>query len=199
MNDIYIYGASGHGKVVLDIALHLNLAIAGFVDRNPLLSTFEGYKVIRSVPSKANYIIAIGDNYIRQKIAETNSNDLLPALIHKYSIIGLNVTLGQGTMVAAGAIINPSVRIKSNCIINTASVIEHDCILEDFVHISPHATLSGNVFVGEGTHIGAGAVVIPGIRIGKWCTIGAGTVLIKDVPDFATVVGNPGRVIRIDE
>jgi sugar O-acyltransferase (sialic acid O-acetyltransferase NeuD family) len=196
MNDIYIYGASGHGKVVLDMALHLNLAIAGFVDRNPLLSTFEGYKVIRSVPSKANYIIAIGDNSIRQKIAETNSNDLLPALIHKYTIIGLNVTLGQGTMVAAGAIINPSVRVKSNCIINTAAVIEHDCVIEDFVHISPNVTLCGSVIVGKGTHVGAGAVIIPGVKIGAWCTIGAGTVVIKDIPDGATVVGNPARIIK---
>jgi sugar O-acyltransferase (sialic acid O-acetyltransferase NeuD family) len=196
MNDIYIYGASGHGKVVLDIALHLDLAIAGFVDRNPLLSTFEGYEVIRSVPSKTTYIIAIGDNSIRQKIAETNSNEILPALIHKYAILGLNVTLGQGTMVAAGVVINPSVIVKSHCIINTAAVIEHDCVIEDFVHISPNVTLCGSVIVGKGTHVGAGAVIIPGVKIGAWCTIGAGTVVIKDIPDGATVVGNPGRIIK---
>jgi len=130
MNNIYIYGASGHGMVVLDIALHLNLVIAGFVDRNPLLNTFEGYEVIRSVPSKANYIIAIGDNSTRQKIAETNSNNLLPALIHKHAIIGLNVKLGQGTVVAASVVINPSVIVKSHCIINTAAVIEHDCVIK---------------------------------------------------------------------
>jgi len=196
MNDIYIYGASGHGKVVLDIALNLNLAIAGFVDRNPLLSKFEGYEVIKSVPSKANYIIAIGDNSIRQKIAQTSSGDLLPALINKHAIIGGNVILGQGTMVAAGAIINPSVIVKSNCIINTAAVIEHDCVIEDFVHISPNVTLCGSVIVGKGTHVGAGAVIIPGVKIGDWCTIGAGTVVIKDIPNGATVVGNPGRIIK---
>ncbi|AUC80548.1 acetyltransferase [Nonlabens sp. MB-3u-79] len=193
---MYIYGASGHGKVVLDIALNLNLAIAGFVDRNPLLSKFEGYEVIKSVPSKANYIIAIGDNSIRQKIAQTSSGDLLPALIHKHAIIGGNVLLGQGTMVAAGAIINPSVIVKSNCIINTAAVIEHDCVIEDFVHISPNVTLCGSVIVGKGTHVGAGAVIIPGVKIGDWCTIGAGTVVIKDIPNGATVVGNPGRIIK---
>lgn len=59
--------------------------------------------------------------------------------------------------------------------------------------------LAGNVIVGEGTHLGIGACVIQGIRIGKWCTIGAGTVIIKDIPDGATVVGNPGKIIKIKD
>jgi acetyltransferase EpsM len=70
-------------------------------------------------------------------------------------------------------------------------------VIADFVHISPNATLSGNVKAGEGSHIGAGATIIQGITIGKWCTVGAGAVVIKDVPDYATVVGVPARVINI--
>ncbi len=73
--------------------------------------------------------------------------------------------------------------------------MEYDCELEDYVHVSPKAVLAGNVKVGEGTHIGVAAVVIPGVKIVKWCTIGAGSVIIRDVPDFAVVLGNPGRVI----
>jgi acetyltransferase EpsM len=65
-------------------------------------------------------------------------------------------------------------------IINTNASVDHECVLENFVHISPGAILTGNVHVGEGTHIGAGATVIPGVRIGKWCTIGAGSVIIRD-------------------
>ena len=52
------------------------------------------------------------------------------------------------------------------------------------------------VFVGEGTHIGINATVIQGIKIGKWATIGAGSVVIKDIPDYAVVVGNPGKIIK---
>ena len=74
--------------------------------------------------------------------------------------------------------------------------MDHDCSLEDFVHICPHATLCGNVSVGEGTQIGAGATVIQGIKIGKWCMIGAGAVIIEDVPDYSVVVGVPGKVIK---
>jgi len=56
--------------------------------------------------------------------------------------------------------------------------------------------LAGNVEVGEGTHVGIGASVIQGVKIGKWATIGAGAVVIKDVPDFAVVVGSPARIIK---
>ena len=58
--------------------------------------------------------------------------------------------------------------------------------------------MAGNVAVGEGTQIGIGAAVIQGVTIGKWATIGAGAVIIEDVPDFAVVVGNPGRVIKMN-
>lgn len=72
-------------------------------------------------------------------------------------------------------------------------------VISDYVHISPNVSLAGNVEVGEGTHIGIGASIIQGIKIVKWCTIGAGAVIIKDVPDCATVVGNPGKIIKIKD
>ena len=89
-----------------------------------------------------------------------------------------------------------SVKIGKHVIINTAASIDHDCIVEDFAHVSPNATLSGNVKVGEGSHIGAGAVIIPNITIGKWAMIGAGSDVTKNVPDYSVVVGNPARKIK---
>lgn len=105
--------------------------------------------------------------------------------------------MGEGTVVFHHAVIQASAIIGRHCIVNTSSSTDHDCTLEDFVHISPHATLSGNVMVGEGTHIGAGATVIPGITVGKWCVIGAGAVVTEDIPDYATAVGVPARIIKI--
>jgi acetyltransferase EpsM len=95
-----------------------------------------------------------------------------------------------------GVTVNSSTTIGAHCILNTNSSIDHDCILDNYVHISPNATLCGGISIGEGTHIGAGAVVIPGIKIGKWCTIGAGSVIINNIPDYSTVVGNPGKIIK---
>jgi acetyltransferase EpsM len=78
-------------------------------------------------------------------------------------------------------------------------VVDHDCVVGDYTHVSPNATLCGDVHLGEGTHFGAGATAIQGVRIGKWCTIGAGAVVISDIPDYATAVGCPARVIKINE
>ncbi len=97
------------------------------------------------------------------------------------------------------ACVNAEVKIGKHCIVNTASVIEHECVIEDFVHISPNATLAGNITVKEGAHIGIGANIIQGVNIGKYAVIGAGAVVISDVPDYAVVVGNPAKLIKIRE
>jgi sugar O-acyltransferase (sialic acid O-acetyltransferase NeuD family) len=196
---IVVYGASGHGKVVAAAAASVGLEIAYFLDDDQSIISFQGFEVVHKKSDPLPLFIAIGSNRIRKEVVAAHPSHFSEAIVDFTATIRSSQPLGKGSLVAATAVINPDAHIGAHVIVNTAAVIEHDCILEDFVHISPHATLSGNVFVGEGTHIGAGAVAIPGIRIGKWCTIGAGTVLIKDVPDFATVVGNPGRVIRIDE
>jgi len=197
---IVVYGASGHGKVVASAAHSKGLEIAYFLDDDITFHTFQGFDVIHD---KQDFIsiplfIAIGNNRIRKKIVDTHSFEYSEAIVDFTAIIRSSSIIGNGTLVAARAVVNPDAQIGAHVIINTAAVIEHDCILEDFVHISPNATLSGNVLVGEGTHIGSGAVVIPGVKIGKWCTIGAGAVIIKDVPNHATIVGNPGTIIKIN-
>ena len=85
--------------------------------------------------------------------------------IHPKSIVSNYAKIGEGSVVMAGAIINSDSVIGKHCIINTGAVIEHDCILEDFVHVSPNASLAGSVLVGEGTHIGIGAIVIQDVKI----------------------------------
>jgi sugar O-acyltransferase (sialic acid O-acetyltransferase NeuD family) len=199
-----IYGASGHGKVIIEI-LELNgLKPSEIWDDAPSDSIMWQYRVCRpnynELPKDKSMVIAIGNNKIRQKIAKRNEQyfSFFPA-IHPDTTISNRTEIGEGTAIMAGVVINADVVIGAHCIINTSAVIEHDCTIGDFAHISPNATLCGNVSIGDGTHIGAGAVVIPGVRIGKWCTIGAGSVIIRDVPDNVTVVGNPGRIIKVAE
>lgn len=196
MSDIYIYGASGHGSVVLDAALGAGLQIKGFVDNNEAITFFENLPVKQELSPTDTYILAIGDNTIRQRIARQHKNKPTPCIIHPTAIVNRNVAVGDGSVVCAGAVINPNAVIGNHSIINTSSVIEHDCIIEDFVHISPNVTLCGNVKIGKGTHVGAGATVIPGVAIGEGVIIGAGSVIIKDIPNNVTVVGNPGKIIK---
>src|SRR5690554_5450418 len=198
MDKIYLYGASGHGKVIAEIAEENGFEVQAFIDTDKTKISIFNYKVVHQIPTDvSNLMIAIGNNNIRKKIAEENSELTYPVLIHPSANISKRSIIKDGTVLMAGVSVNTDVYIGKHCIINTNASIDHDCIIEDFVHISPNAALAGNVEVGEGTHIGIGACIIQGIKIGKWCIIGAGAVIIKDVPDGATVVGNPGRIIKI--
>ncbi|MCW0478042.1 acetyltransferase [Riemerella anatipestifer] len=194
-----LFGASGHGKVILDILQLNGKNVEVVYDDAPKLKEIFSVPVAKNNIEEAEgleAIIAIGNNLIRKKIAERFNFKYQKAL-HPLSVVAKSSKVCEGTVVMAKAVVNADAKIGKHCIINTGAVVEHDCVLEDYVHISPNAALAGNVVVGEGTHVGVGASVIQGVKIGKWATIGAGAVVIKDVPDGATVVGNPARVIRI--
>ncbi len=194
-----IYGASGHAKVIIDIAESVNIQVDQIYDDAINIESINNKTVIHSLSKKffeSATIIAIGNNKIRKKVVDSFKGRISEAIIHKSAIISPMAIIDKGTVVMPNACVNSTTKIGEHCIINTASTIDHDCLLEDYVHISPNAAIAGNVIINEGTHVGIGAVIIPGIKIGKWVTIGAGAVIIKDVPDFAVVVGNPGKIIK---
>lgn len=200
---MYLFGGNGHCKVIIDILKKSNEhQIEGIFDDNPKFDTIFDVNVFKTKNldffKDKQIIISIGNNKIRKEISERFSAIYLKA-IHPNAIISHDVTISEGTVVMAGAIINASVNVGKHCIINTGAVVEHDCIISDFVHVSPNVSLAGNVSLAEGTHVGIGVSVIQGVKIGKWTTIGAGSVIIKDVPNFAVVVGNPGRIIKYNK
>ncbi|KFF18271.1 acetyltransferase [Flavobacterium hydatis] len=198
----YLYGASGHCKVVIDILRSNNDDVRCIFDDYPKTEEILGIPVLKASLLRSSLsdfiIVSIGDNFLRKKVVSKVAASFFKA-IHSTAILSINSKIGKGSVIMAGVIINSSVEIGEHCIINSGAVIEHDCKIGDFCHISPNASLAGNVNLGEGTHVGIGACVIQGVKIGKWVTIGAGSVIIKDVPDFATVVGNPGKIIKYKE
>jgi acetyltransferase EpsM len=196
-----VFGASGHAKVIIELLEVNGITAIEVWDDNAATGRVWQYEVKKPSLQPGNglveMVIGVGVNQSRKNIVERfNGQAKYVSPIHTSAIISKRATVGEGTVIMAGVAINADTSVGNHCIINTCASIDHDCVLEDFVHISPNATLSGNVKIGEGTHIGAGAVVIQGRTIGKWCTIGAGAVIIKDIPDHATVVGNPGRIIK---
>lgn len=201
---MYLFGASGHGKVIVDILLSSNSDVQNifFIDENPSVDKIFDIPIMNANKVKLSNVdkavICIGNNKIRAEISQKYRLNYL-TLIHKDAVVSKFSKIGKGTVVMANTTINPDAIIGQHCIINTASVIEHDCKIEDFVHISPNASLAGSVTVGEGTHIGIGASVIQGVKIGKWTTVGAGAVVLKDVPDYAVVVGNPAKIIKCND
>ncbi len=194
---IVIYGASGHGKVVAASAQSGMIEIAYFLDDNEKQKSFLGYEVHQKLNSDHKVFIGIGNNRTRKMIVEQNNFIFASSIVDATATVRSSFPLSEGTFIGASAVVNPDVSIGKHTVINTAVVVEHDCKIGEYVHISPNATLAGGVVVGEGTHIGSGTVIIPEVKIGKWCVIGAGSVILKDVPDNATVVGNPGKIIKI--
>lgn len=195
MNKISIIGASGHAKVIIDIAEILGYCIEKVFDQDDKKNNILNYSVCHSfvnIPKES--VIAIGNNKIRKEIASSSYLES-PVLVHPFSSVSKYSEIGLGTVVMSGVSINAGARIGKHCIINTNSSIDHDCVINDFVHISPNASLAGDVSIGEGTHIGIGACIIQGVKIGRNCVVGAGAVVIRDVLDGLIVVGNPAKEI----
>lgn len=193
---VYLYGASGHAKVVIDIAKQAYIDVPCLIDDNPVLNELAGLPVVHSANSLSPIIVTIGDCQIRRKIVEKLGEREYVTLVHPKVVLADSVKLGVGTVVMAGSILNPNASVGNHCIINTGATLDHDVKVGDFVHIAPHTTLCGEVEVGEGTWVGAGTTIIQGIHIGKNCFIGAGSVVVKDIPDGVLCYGNPCRVIK---
>ncbi len=201
-NKLFIIGAGGQGKVVLDIALKNGYEDIYFVD-DCIQGDCMGFSIVSTTSEleklddgKSDFVIAVGNNKIRKEIADTYSVNYV-SLIHPSAQIGLGTNIGLGTVVMAGAVISPESQIGSHCIINSNAVVEHENILGDYVHISPCVALGGNVTVGANTHIGIGSTVKNNIKICKNCIIGAGAIVVKDIEEGGIYIGTPAVKQRI--
>lgn len=204
-NKLIIIGASGHGKVVADIAIKMNKwqSIA-FLDDDESIKISIGLEVIGKTvdaftyKDEADFFIAIGSNVTREKVQEKLIQEglNLATLIHPTAVIGTDVQISIGSVVMAGVVINSSSIIGKGCVINTSSSLDHDNVIGDYVHISPGTSLSGTVKVGKGSWLGIGSVVSNNVNICSECKVGAGAVVIKDITEPGTYVGVPVR--RVD-
>ena len=199
MNRLIILGASGHGKVISDIAEKSGYTDIVFLDDNKNIKECAGYPVIGKIADaeqmSGDKIVAIGNPKIRERILNSISKSI--TLIHPDAVISRRVEIGTGSVVMAGAIINSDTIIGKGTIINTGSSVDHDCKIADYCHISVGAHVAGTVQIGARTWIGAGATVINNVKICSDCMIGAGAVIVGDINERGTYVGVPAK--RIDK
>lgn len=195
LNRLVIIGASGHGKVIADVAVKCGYKDIVFLDDSENVKECVGFPVIGKVLDAKNMedekIVAIGNAEIREKIQSQLSN--LVTLIHPSAVVSRRVKIGEGTVIMAGAVINSDVVIGKGCIINTGASVDHDCKLEDFVHVSVGAHVAGTVSIGKKTWVGAGATVSNNVSICDNCMIGAGAVVVKDLKKSGIYIGVPVR------
>lgn len=200
MKKLVIIGASGHGKVVADIASNNGYDNIIFLDDNIQINEFSGYPVIGKSTEinniEANVIVAIGNTLIRKQIQESIDESKIVTLIHSQAVISQDVIIGKGSVVMAGAVINAGARIGKGCIINTCASVDHDCIVNDYSHVSVGSHLCGTVSIGSQTWIGAGATVSNNVSICDNCTIGVGAVVVKNIEKPGTYIGVPVRKMK---
>lgn len=192
MRRIVIVGASGHGKVVADIARQYYEQI-DFLDDDPKSNT------LGPVSDYVNYLdrdffVAIGNNEIREEVTKKLKGAKIVSLVHKNAVVANDVIIGEGTVVAAGAVINPGTVIGKGCIINTCSSVDHDCEVGDFSHVSVGAHLAGTVKVGKYVFVGAGTTIINNKSICDNVTIGAGSTVISDLNQKGIYIGLPAKL-----
>lgn len=192
----YIYGAGGHGKVVLDAMNLAGISCEGFID-DGVVASWMGLNVqplaSLDLHQKLCLHLAIGNGKVREIIVNKLETINFFSVLHPAASIAKAAEIGLGTLVAAQAVIAPDAKIGQHCIINHSAVVDHDCSVGNFSHIAPQSSLGGASQVGKGVLIGAGAVILPSIVVGDYATVGAGAVVTKNISAGAVVVGNPAR------
>jgi sugar O-acyltransferase (sialic acid O-acetyltransferase NeuD family) len=194
--DLWIAGAGGVGREVLDVALALDTAVAGFVDDGCSGTAVRGLPVrpMHELPERAAFLVAIGDPEARLRVAtRLEAVGEAATLVHPRSIVGPFTSVGAGALVSGGAFVSSSVELGPHTQVHYNATVGHDCVLEEGSTVLPGANVAGAVRLGRAVTIGSGAIVLQGLTIGDGAVVGAGAVVTKDVAPGTTVVGNPAR------
>lgn len=205
---LYIIGAGNVGGFIAhqinDFGLY---QIEGFIDDDDRKHglPFCGFNVVGNVSFLENIkesiavVIAIANPIVKQYIynkIKGFENITFPNFIHPTAWFGNKVSLGEGVIVYPGVSVNYETNIQNFTILNMNCAIGHNVDLGRFVTLSPGVNLGGFTCIQEETFIGIGASTIQGKKIGKNVTVGGMSIIINDVPDYAVVVGNPGKIIK---
>lgn len=208
-NPVLIFGAGTLGKIALDIFNRNNVLVYGFLDDDKKLHNTEIGEIVvlgetdddgflKIVGQKTEAFVAVGNTKVKKKIVEilTERRHVMPVnAIHDRSIVSENAIIGHGNLIMANAVVNPYAHVGNHSVVHSGAVIDTEAKVADFVNIGTGAMINTGAEIAEGAFIGSGAVIVTGIKVGKNARVGAGSVVIENVPDNATVFGNPAKKV----
>jgi acetyltransferase EpsM len=207
--DLVIIGGGGHASVVVEAALSRPdlWAVRGFVDPVPHATLASEFGVphlgtddetAALIASDTAFVLGLGatpGSLLREIVAAKFSlpDTRWARIVHARAVVASTAILGPGSVVMAGAVINPRARLGAHCIVNTAAIVEHHVTIGDFTHIAPGAAVGGGATVGSSCYVGLGARVRDHVRVGARVTVAMGAVVTRDLSDGVTVLGVPAR------
>ena len=201
---VAIVGSGGHGREILQVFLAAQRAggvdseFAGFFDDRPDESLLHrlGTRCLGGMADAASFDggcwLGLGAGALKERFA--SGVLAAPPLVHPMADVGTDVTLSPGTVVFAQSTVTTNISLGVHVHVGRGAAVGHDSVIHDFASIMPLASISGSVEVGERAFVGTGAAVRQGLHLGADSTVGMGAVVLNDVPQGATVFGNPARV-----
>lgn len=201
---VLVIGAGGHATSVAEVARSAGHRVLAFVDAARAGTSLLGLPVVAApdegLAAGAGLVVAIGDNAVRQRVAEQlrerHPAAAFPALVHASASVSAYATLGAGSVVMQNASVGANARVGAFCIVNTAASIDHDTTMADYASIAPGAVTGGGVSIGLRSAVSIGAVVKHGVSIGADSVLGANSYLHADLPAGRVAWGSPARVVR---
>jgi sugar O-acyltransferase (sialic acid O-acetyltransferase NeuD family) len=201
---LILIGAGGHARACIDVIEQQGqYRIDGLVGLpKELCSQHLGYEVIATDDALAQ--LAQLTSYALITTGQIQSANLrmhlyqqatqcgfqMPTIIAPTAHVSRHASIGEGSIVMHGAIVNAGATVGKNCIINSRALLEHDTTVEDHCHISTGAILNGGVSVGPGSFIGSGCVIKEGLSIGKDCLVGIGLTVLHPLADSICFTGH---------
>lgn len=208
---VVVFCAGPHARVILDILKgSQEMDVVGIIDsQKEINSLFYGYRIIgrqselQELSGRYEFeagIVALGDNYLREKIVLEILNQL-PGFefinaIASNVLLSPTASLGAGNVILPGVNINSEAQIGNHCIINTNSSLEHNCSMADFSSLSAGVTTGGYFSLGRYSAIALGVTVLDRVSIGENVVVGSGSLVMKNLDDHGLYYGSPAKRVR---